>query len=83
MAWNTRSSSHERPARWYRACGLRILSALALPLDPLSEPGAVHPRKRRNPVAVVRAHRPFGIEEAHGRIMALAAYPLGRRHDRL
>ena len=34
----------------------------------------IHPVQGPDGVVVVRAHRPFGVEEAHGPIMALAAH---------
>ena len=38
----------------------------------------IHPVQRPDGVVVLRAHRPFGVEEAHGSIMALAAYRCAR-----
>ena len=38
----------------------------------------VHPVQGRDGVVLVRAHRPFGVEEAHGPIMALAAHRCAR-----
>ena len=63
----------------------RVQHEVALAADQPQQFLHVHPLQRRNPVVVVRTRRPFGVEEAHGPIMALAAYrsPSGRRRPAL
>ena len=41
----------------------------------------IHPVQRPDGVVVVRAHRPFCVEEAHEPIIALAAHPRVRQRS--
>ena len=56
----------------------RVQHEVALGPNQAQEFINVHPIQGRNRVVVFRAHRPFGVEEAHGPIMALVARRCGR-----